>query len=565
MSYRLNVKYHRSAVALLLLLVCVVFFLSGIHRIPVTDQDEARFAQASKQMLEDRQLFAIYFQNTPRHLKPPGIYWAQAAAVKLTQDSPYQAIASYRLPSVIGASAAVLLLFYLFSSIIGNLPAFAASLLLASSLLLVIEAHLATADALLLMMVVGMQGALYRVYAAFRNSDRCSLIWPSLFWLFLALGVLIKGVTPIYGGLTVIGLCLVDRNLGWLKKLYIGRGLLLAIAFTVTWLLALSSVGDSNFLWDMIHQDLLPKIISNQQGHGAYPGYYLLIFTLVFWPGSLLILNSIATFFDQRRQTLYRFLLVWLISVWLILSLFVRVKLPEYSLPLFPALALLAACSLLNRCHTDVVTSISMMRRLLSALLTTVWWIYTLAFAIALMVVTNAVNRDHLLLAIVAALLVLLTALLLQWSWLTKKLMLFVVGLIVAAAIFYVTTFHFLLPSLSNVFVTPKVKQALQQQHLSLTVDSPLFASDYVEPSLVFLLGTKQVVLVNNYQQLKQKLGQQLHRHHLAIALFAQSHRLDFLQWARHHHWRWQLLSTINGFNYERGHSEHLLLVAVKY
>ena len=65
---------------LLLILLCCAFYLPGLTRLPPTDRDEARFAQASRQMLESGNYIDIRFQNVPRYKKPIGVYWLQAAA-----------------------------------------------------------------------------------------------------------------------------------------------------------------------------------------------------------------------------------------------------------------------------------------------------------------------------------------------------------------------------------------------------------------------------------------------------------------------------------------------------
>ena len=58
--------------------------LPGAIRLPPIDRDEARYAQATKQMLETKDFVRIRFQDEPRNKKPVGIHWLQAAAVTLT-------------------------------------------------------------------------------------------------------------------------------------------------------------------------------------------------------------------------------------------------------------------------------------------------------------------------------------------------------------------------------------------------------------------------------------------------------------------------------------------------
>lgn len=56
----------------LLVLLCLGLYLPGLASLPVTDRDEARFAQATRQMLETGDFLAIRFQNEARNQKPAG-------------------------------------------------------------------------------------------------------------------------------------------------------------------------------------------------------------------------------------------------------------------------------------------------------------------------------------------------------------------------------------------------------------------------------------------------------------------------------------------------------------
>ena len=63
---------HRRAAALLVAF-SLVAFLPGFFQIPPLDRDEARFAQATKQMLETHEYVDIRFQDEVRYKKPVGI------------------------------------------------------------------------------------------------------------------------------------------------------------------------------------------------------------------------------------------------------------------------------------------------------------------------------------------------------------------------------------------------------------------------------------------------------------------------------------------------------------
>src|ERR1700740_3379159 len=62
--------------------MALVCFLPGFLNIAPIDRDEARFAQATKQMIESGDYIDIRFQDEVRYKKPVGIYWLQGAVVK---------------------------------------------------------------------------------------------------------------------------------------------------------------------------------------------------------------------------------------------------------------------------------------------------------------------------------------------------------------------------------------------------------------------------------------------------------------------------------------------------
>ena len=81
---------------------------------------------------------------------------------------------------------------------------------------------------------------------------------------------------------------------------------------------------------------------SGQESHGAPPGTYFLLFWVTFWPGAPLAAMAAPTIWKGRREPATQFLLAWLLPTWLLFELVIT-KLPHYVLPLYPAVAILAA------------------------------------------------------------------------------------------------------------------------------------------------------------------------------------------------------------------------------
>lgn len=73
----------RGKLAVILILICLTLLLPGFFSLPPVDREGSRFAQASKQMMESEDLIDIRFQDTPKYMKPIGIYWLQASSAAL--------------------------------------------------------------------------------------------------------------------------------------------------------------------------------------------------------------------------------------------------------------------------------------------------------------------------------------------------------------------------------------------------------------------------------------------------------------------------------------------------
>ena len=72
------VASHARAVAVLVVGGAARLPAGAVLQIPPVDRDEARFAQATKQMMETGDYVDIRFQDEVRYKKPVGIYWLQA-------------------------------------------------------------------------------------------------------------------------------------------------------------------------------------------------------------------------------------------------------------------------------------------------------------------------------------------------------------------------------------------------------------------------------------------------------------------------------------------------------
>jgi 4-amino-4-deoxy-L-arabinose transferase-like glycosyltransferase len=340
---------HWRAVALLLVL-SLLCFLPGFFSIPPVDRDEARFAQATKQMVESGDYIDIRFQDEVRYKKPVGIYWLQAAVVRgaetLGVEDARTRIWLYRIPSLVGAIGAVLATYWAALAFLSRRGAVLAALMMASCVLLALERLLAKTDAMLLFTIIAAMGALARVYLPSRRdtldvAERWKL--AAVFWTAMAAGMLLKGpVNLMVVGLAVVTLIVTDRSARWFLALKPLAGIAWFAVLVLPWFIAILWKAGDEFFAASVGQDLLSKVAQGQESHGAPPGYYLLLFWLTFWPGAALAALATPAIYAARREPETKFLLAWLVPSWIVFELVVT-KLPHYVLPLYPAIAILIA------------------------------------------------------------------------------------------------------------------------------------------------------------------------------------------------------------------------------
>ncbi|SEA78153.1 ArnT family glycosyltransferase [Rubrimonas cliftonensis] len=461
--------------ALAAFLLALLAFLPGQHALPVTDRDEARFAQASRQMLESGDFVDIRFQESARHNKPALAYWAQAAAASVAggADAP---IGAYRAPSWLAAAGAVALTVWAGSALVGRQAALLAGAGLAATILLAAEARLAKTDALLLMTCVAALGALARIHLGRGDPRR----WAALLWLAVGAGLMIKGpiiLIPVAGGLA--GAAIAARSWAPLRRVRPLWGLPLALAVAAPWLIAITLISDGGFWSDSVGRDLLAKAVAGQESHGAPPGYHTLVALVAFWPWAVLLPVAAPAVWRARAEPATALLIGWAAATWIVFEL-TPTKLPHYVLPAYPALALLLAAAALRGLPDPGPRA--------RAVMVSLWAVPAAALAGAAtlgpLILTGAPSTGGLILGAAAAVAAVAAARALA-GW---RLAAFAPAAGGAALLGAAAVLQFALPALTMAFPAPAMAEATARWRCGDA--RPVALTTYREPSAVFHLGT---------------------------------------------------------------------------
>lgn len=336
--------------ALIILVLALLAGVAGVFTMPPLDRDESRYAQASAQMLETGNFIEIRFQDAPRHKKPAGIHWLQAASVAVFSSEEARQIWAYRIPSLFGAMLAALAAWMAGLRLIDPRAAFIGAACFAVCILLGVEAAIAKTDAVLVAFTTLSMLAL--AHLKFRGGGRRAAIG---FWAAFAAGIMIKGpVTPLVVIPALLALFLWERKAAWAKPLAWWPGPLLAVAIALPWYVAIEMATGFEFIKQAVGEDLQPKVIGGVESHGAPPGYHTAFAILQLWPATLFLIpgfipawRALRARRDDADWAGVRFLLAWAIPAFLIYEL-TPTKLSHYTMPVYPAFALLAGLGALE-------------------------------------------------------------------------------------------------------------------------------------------------------------------------------------------------------------------------
>jgi len=525
----------------LVLAMTLAALLPGALRLPAIDRDESRYAQATKQMLETKDFVRIRFQDEPRNKKPAGIHWMQAAAVSLIAPDS-KTIWVYRLPSILGVLLAVGLTMAIARRLYDPMTATLSGGLVGAAMLTQIMGQQATTDGALLAAAVAAQGALALAYVRQRRGE---LVRPGLafaFWAAEGIAILIKGpVILAVTALTVITLSVADKDWRWLRLLRPLLGIPLMLAIASPWFIAVQLATDGGFVSDAVRNDLLPKLIGGHESHGARPGYYLALVSVTFLPASLVLWPALKEAWSDRLDAPTRALLAWALPAWFLFEA-VPTKLPHYVLPLFPALAMLAA-RLLVRTADGETTALA---RGWSVAAAAPWLLASLALAAAPAVLGYAVDQRldpaALALGIGAMATTLIAAIAAgRRRWLGAT----VISALATWAIL-TTTFGQILPRLDAVWLGREAAETIAAKAPG-TAAADIAASGYAEPSMVFAVGTP-IRLID-----AGLAGQFLAEAPGRVALIGREEQSAFLAAVAATGARAEALDTLAGFNYSKG------------
>src|SRR5947207_12692849 len=343
---------------------CLLFHIVGTWNLPLIDRDEPRFAEASREMIERGDYIVPYFNNQLRLDKPPLTYWAQVASYHIFGENDFAA----RFPSAIAAALTALSIVAWGRRMGGEKLGWWAAIIFTLSLQTFVHAKAAVADMWLVLFMTLAHWAGYELlYRNDTNTEHRTLnlnnrriLWWWIFYLSLGLRFLAKGPIAWTPLLTVAVVIIYTRDWQLLRRFKFAIGVALMLVVVALWGIPALIQTHGEFFRVGIGRHVVGRSLMTLEGHGAsslgmyallLPFYFVTVF-ISFFPWSIKLPWLVGKLWRNReagvgalaynRTRVDTYLLSGIAVVFVIFTL-VSTKLPHYTLPAFPLLALLLA------------------------------------------------------------------------------------------------------------------------------------------------------------------------------------------------------------------------------
>ncbi|MYM66206.1 phospholipid carrier-dependent glycosyltransferase [Pseudoduganella sp. FT55W] len=302
--------------------------------------DEGRYAEMAREMWASQDWITTRLNGIKYFEKPPLQTWMNALSFGLFGYGEWQA----RLWTGLCGLGGVAFTGYATGRVFGARAGFYAALVLGSTLFWVASGQIDSLDmGLSGMMTLALGSMLVAQRDGATAAERRN--WMLLCWAGMALAVLAKGLIGLVlpGGVLVIYTAL-SRDFAIWKRLHLGKGLLLFLAIAAPWfvLVALKNPEQPHFFF--IHEHWERFFLKTHHREG--PWYYFLLLML---PGLMPWLGvapqALVNGFKRDQQAVFQpklMLVIWAVFITFFFS-YSSSKLPGYIVPVFPALAMLAA------------------------------------------------------------------------------------------------------------------------------------------------------------------------------------------------------------------------------
>jgi 4-amino-4-deoxy-L-arabinose transferase-like glycosyltransferase len=335
----------RAAAWLSVFAAVLLLWFAALDARPLWDPDEGRYAEIPREMIASGDWVTPRLNDLRYFEKPPLQYWATALAYEMFGEHRW----SSRLWTALTGLAGALLAVYAGARLLDRRAGLYAGAMLASSILYFGLGHFNTLD---MGLTLFLEAAIFGLVLALRReaSARERRFCIHLAWVAAGLAVLSKGLIGVVlplGATIAYSLLYRDRTI-W-RKLAPLTGGALFVAIVAPWFVLVARDNPDFLQFFFVHEHFT-RFLTTEHHRDEPWWYFALVLALGTLPWGGPMLGGLWRTLTERTRAgfdPFGFLAVWAIVVFLFFSASGS-KMSPYILPVFPALALLAAPLLAN-------------------------------------------------------------------------------------------------------------------------------------------------------------------------------------------------------------------------
>jgi 4-amino-4-deoxy-L-arabinose transferase-like glycosyltransferase len=328
-----NVFQNKSLWMVFLVSFIICFF--SIYSFPIYILDEAKNSEAAREMFMGGNWIVPLFNGELRTDKPPLHYFFMMIGYKLFGIGALGA----RFFSAVFGALTLLCTYSFVSKFAGKEQGFLAWLVLASSLFFIQVFHQAVPDPYLIFFV---STGLFCFFDFYKTRKKISL---AFFYVLLGLGVLSKGPVAIALPGLIVGVFLWTKKELFSKKLFHYRpilGTLLMLLIAAPWFIAVHYATDGAWTEGFFFEHNFKRFGNEMEGHG---GIFLITWAFVvlgLLPFSVFVIQAFRESWRKKKDSFILFSLIVSV-VFIVFFSISSTKLPNYTMPCYPFLAVLIA------------------------------------------------------------------------------------------------------------------------------------------------------------------------------------------------------------------------------
>ena len=318
---------------LLLFFISVALLLQNLDKPMIYILDEAKNAECAREMLVSDDFIMPYFNGQLRTDKPPLHYFFMVWSYKMFGVSAFSA----RFFSAVFGALTILISFLFCRKYLGEKAGWLTAMVLLSSLHFNFQMRMSVPDPYLIFFMT----ASFMCFYAFLNEKK--KFWLMLMYLCFGLGLLTKGPIAIaLPGLIMLVFLILTKRFNWsmIRSFQIPAGIIIVLIISLPWYWLNYQASDGLWTEGFFFKHNLQRFSDTMEGHG---GFFLLPLIMVIaglLPLGIFCIQAMFLAWKRRANEALFYCLCIVLGIIIFFS-FSQTKLPNYTTPAYPFIAIL--------------------------------------------------------------------------------------------------------------------------------------------------------------------------------------------------------------------------------